>query len=180
MHRAVPDEKLVVYLSYGQGAHVDENIYSILTLFRFLSPQDRRWRVVVYTDDPAPFRGLPVTIEPLGPAVLADWAGPFGYGHRRKTMCILDALQRFRRPLMFVDGDTWFRRHPRSILDRVEPGRAFLHLRERRLRLDPAWRDWSAPADMSADMPADPVMWNSGVVAVHPADASGLRVSRSS
>ena len=165
-----PYGSLILYLSYGEGLHVAENVYSITTLFRFLAPDDGRCSVIVYTDDPDPFRGLPVAIRQLDPATLSHWAGPYGYKHRRKTMCIADALERYRRPLMFVDGDTWFRRHPRSILDRLEPGLAFLHLRERRLSLDPAWSDWRS----TADVPTDAAMWNSGVVAIHPANASAI------
>jgi hypothetical protein len=136
------------------------------------------YRIVVYTDNPAALGHLPVHLEGLSETVLADWAGPFDFNHRRKIFAIKDALQKFGGRVVFCDADTYFLKHPRKIFARIRPGRTVMHMREGHLNYCHA-RDVAAflehhdlrtiaghPWKISPDTP----MFNSGVIGLHEAD----------
>jgi hypothetical protein len=141
--------------------------------------------VVVYSDTPEAFAGLPVIVEPLDQATLDDWAGADGYQHRRKAMCIRDAVAKFGLPLAFIDGDTWFRKSPAQIFTMIKPGTAVLHLPEGRLLPSASEAKKSLSAYVGGHtfttlsggpftIAKDAMVWNSGVVALHPDDAALL------
>lgn len=184
MAMAMAKDKTLLYLSYGVGPHVQEIIFSILSFHHLSGPKDDI-AVVVYTDTPDAFGGLGVEIEVLDPSLLTAWLGGSTYIHRRKLACMIDAVQRRPGKVVFVDGDTYFRRSPHLLFDRVGPGRCCMHLLEIRLResSSKAHRDL---ADIVRDhrfvdgrgdavsFAANPVMWNSGVIGVHSDDAARL------
>jgi len=120
----------LVYLAYGQGPHNDELIYSVLSALYMSSGKASDYRIIVYTDNPTAFGDLPVHIEVLSDEVLADWAGPFEYNHRRKICCVRDALEKRGGRVIFCDSDTYFLNHPRKLFARVRPGHALMHIRE--------------------------------------------------
>lgn len=175
--------RTLVYLSYGQGGHIRETVFSILSALDRAGPGPRTFEIVVYTDDDRPFKGLPVAFEILDKDRLHDWTGPHGYKHRRKIMTMVDALDRYRGRVAFIDSDTWFKRSPGTLFDRIAPGRPCLHLREGRLasvrdghgydRLAGflAQNDLLAPDGHALAIPANPMMWNSGVIGMDAADA---------
>jgi hypothetical protein len=170
-----------MYLSYGSGPHVEETIFSILTACRWLHER-RDIQIVVYTDRSEGFDLLPVKIRKLSQEELFSWQGAAGYLHRRKTCAILDALNTLGGNIVFVDSDTWFRRSPEILFERIGPGRTCLHLRELLLRKsqNPAhlrlceivrskpFRDISGKRrHFSRNL----FSWNSGVVGINAADA---------
>lgn len=177
--------RTLVYLSYGAGPQTDEAVYALLSAHR-ARRGDARTGLLLYTDQPRAFTGLPVEVREVSAAELDDWAGPDGYLHRRKTQVLRDALARQGHPIAFVDSDTWFRRPAAELFARVGPGAVALHLREGRL-LDsnsPAKHALSAHvagrtfAGAGAGAGGQPLvlepnatMWNSGVVGIDPADA---------
>ena len=175
--------KTLVYLSYGQGGHVGETIFSILSALHRAGPGPRDFDIVVYTDDDRPFIGLPVRFEPLSETRLRDWTGPHGYKHRRKIMTVMDALERYRGRVVFVDSDTWFKRSPSTLFGRIAPGRSCLHLLEGRLASVRdghgygelaaflAGRELLGPDDRALEIPIDPPMWNSGIIGMDSSDA---------
>lgn len=171
---------VLLYLCYGQEAIFRQTLYSILSLLHVCGPDAGGHRIVVYTDDPARFAALPVECVILTPAMLADWLGDSDYIHRRKTCTIIDALDRFACPVAFVDADTWYVADPRRIFARVGPGRACFHLCEGLVArtgtpFDQALTRQLASVDLRLPS-GEPVraaaarMWNTGVVAVDPAD----------
>src|SRR5690242_15722082 len=103
----------LVYLSYGQGAHLDELAYSIHSALYMLGCDRDSYRITVYTDDPRPLRHFPVNIESLTEKTLADWAGPFDFNHRRKIFAIKHALEELGGRLIYCDADTFFMKHPK-------------------------------------------------------------------
>jgi len=172
----------LIYLSYGPGPHEQEITFSVLSAYHWLGVGASDWRVVVYTDRPESFAVLDVATVVLDASTLKEWAGPAGFGHRRKILALRDALQRFDGPSAILDGDTYFRRSPRRMFDRIGPGRAVMHLWEGNmdvlpgpvhaelaalLRSGASWTDLSGAAlSISASAP----MWNSGVIGVDPPD----------
>ena len=172
----------LVYLSYGPGLHEQEITFSILSAYRWLGTSRPDWRIVVYTDRPETFSTLEVATVVLDASTLKEWAGPAGFGHRRKILALRDALQRFDGPSAILDGDTYFRRSPWKVFDRIGPGRTVMHLREGNvdglsgsvhgelaslLRDGGPWTDLSGAALPISDSAP---MWNSGVIGADPSD----------
>lgn len=171
---------VLLYLCYGQEAIFRQTLYSILSLMHVCGPDLAGHRLVVYTDSPERFAALPVECVTLSPAMLADWLGGSDYIHRRKTCTIIDALDRFACPVAFIDADTWYSADPRRIFARVGPGRACFHLCEGFVEHTGTPFDQALARQLTAvDLrlrsgepvrPARARMWNTGVVAVDPAD----------
>jgi hypothetical protein len=172
----------LIYLSYGSGVHEQEIAFSILSAYRWLGTGRPNWRIVVYTDRPASFSTLEVATVSLDSQTLEEWSGPSGFPHRRKLMVLRDALHRYEGPTALLDGDTYFRRSPRRLFERIGPGRTAMHVREgvvsrlpgakhaelaAVLRIDGEWTDL---AGGPLPITATDAMWNSGVVGVDPAN----------
>ena len=120
----------LIYLSYGQGPHIDELVYSVLSALHHLVGGSGGFRIVVYTDDSAAFGELPVHLELLSEKVLAEWAGPCDFNHRRKIFAIKNALEKFGDRLIYCDADTFFVKHPKKAFARVRPGHTLMHIGE--------------------------------------------------
>jgi hypothetical protein len=108
------------------------------------------------------------------------------YIHRRKTMTIIDALQRFPGDLAFVDCDTYFRKSPATLFKHIGPGRSCLHVLEARLlesrtEVDKVLSDLIEQEDFfdttgsKLSISPNAPMWNSGVVGVNSADIGLMR-----
>jgi hypothetical protein len=174
--------KNLVYLSYGRGPHEQENAFSMLSAYHWLGVGRPDIRIVVYTDRPESFEALGVAMVELDAKTAEEWAGPAGFGHRRKIMAVRDAMQRFDGPTALLDGDTYFRRSPHWLFGRIAPGRSVMHLREGRVKslpggphaeLSSLLQSGPALTDLAGNvlsLSAATVMWNSGVIGVHPAD----------
>ena len=172
----------LVYLVYGQGPHNDEAVFSILSALHLMGRDRSQYRIVVYTDHPNAFGGLPVHTEILSASVLHEWSGPLGFNHRRKIVVVKHALQRFGGRVLLCDSDTWFVKHPKTAFARVGPGRAVMHVAEYYL----SDRCASAVADSLAghtfrdragsrwSIGATTVMFNSGLIGVHESDVLAL------
>lgn len=168
----------LVYLTYGQGPHVDELVYSVFSARQLLGRNDTHCRIIIYTDDGSPFRDLPVHLECRSREVLADWAGPLNFNHRRKIFAIKDALGKFGDRILYCDADTYFLRHPTAVFSRIHPGRSLMHVREGYLNeangagLEPFLRDTELRTITGArwEIGRDAVMFNAGVIGMHEAD----------
>ncbi len=172
----------VVYLCYGSGIHHDEAVFSILSAFRFCRPDDGRVNYVVYTDTPERYEPLGVAIRLVTAKELTDWLDGDTYIHRRKTMVVLDALRRFPGNVAFVDSDTYFKRSPLLLFDKIGPGRTLLHVREASLKHSRLASDHALFAYLyehgvrcldGSVLPISPddAMWNTGVLGLNTADA---------
>lgn len=181
MHNS--QNKTIFYLCYGQGNHIEETIFSLLTAFKFLPPGTGNYRYVVYTDHPEKFSNLGIIVHPLNQSELDDWLGGSEYKHRRKTVAIMDALRRFPGDLAFVDCDTYFRRSPARLFEQIGPGRSCLHvleahLLESRTKVDRLLSNLlkkTAFLDREGEkfyISPNAAMWNSGVVGINSADIS--------
>jgi hypothetical protein len=179
---ASDDLPLLVFLCHGSGAHRDETIFSILSALRHEVGAARAFRIAVYTDDAGGFEDLPVTVHVLDAATLAEWQGVDGYPHRTKTHTMIDVFERYRVPAVFSDSDTWWKRSPARVIERIRPGRCVFHLLETRL-LDSPGHGRHALSQFIASTPFSGMdgrplqielnaeMWNSGIVGLHPDDA---------
>jgi hypothetical protein len=175
----------LLYLSYGAGIHEQETVFSLLSAWHHVSPQNGDLRFLLYTDRPQIFAGLPVLVEPLSAEQLTEWDGPCRASDRRKIQALQHALGKYSGATVLLDGDTWLRKSPKILFDRIGPGRAVMHLREGRL----TEIGTPIPTEMAAvlrrerftdsagrplDVPPDSAMWNSGVIGIDPSDAAKL------
>lgn len=175
----------LLYLSYGEGLHEQEVIFSLLSAWRHVAPNSSGWRFLVYTDRPKTFAGLPLAVEPLATEQLAAWAGASRTNDRRKIAALGHALRKYAAPTVLLDGDTWLRKSPELLFSRIGPGRAIMHLLEGRL-MDIGT---PIPTEMASvlrrerfvdtageylNIPPNSPMWNSGVLGMDPADAGVL------
>jgi len=174
----------IIFLSYGEGPHVAETVFSALSAWR-RNHADRDVSLLIYTDRPDDFAGVPVELRAIGDDDLQEWQPAGAYPRRCKTAVVRDAVRTLNHPVALVDSDTWFRRSPHQILDRVVPGRVALHLDEGPLATtncpvkleflaDVRNRTFRDSRGVPIAVGRRPGMWNSGVTGIHPADASLL------
>ena len=175
--------KNVIYLCLGGGIVVEQTQFSIASAYRFRVANPGEIRFVIYTDTPDRFAGLPVSIETVDQARIDQWLVGTGFLCRCKILAIEDALRRWNEPCLLVDTDTYFKRWPGAVFDRIGPGRSVMH------QIEGLPRSWGRPeiARFVEEEPvqevngttwtlaADEVMWNAGVIGLSPTDQALCR-----
>lgn len=172
----------LVYLTYGQGPHIDELAYSVVSA-RYMSAVDNsKYRIVVYTDEPARCGDLPVEIEPIDSEHLTEWAGPFNFNHRRKIVAVKNALEKFGGRVALCDTDTYFVKPPSELFGRIRAGHTLIHAREGDLNSNNASglrqflkrHNLRTVAGKTWNITARTPMFNSGVIGIEETDITLL------
>ena len=174
----MPPSRTIAYLSFGEGSHTNELVHALLSAIHAVRRSPGDYRLVAYTDNAAALAGLGVHVEPVSREKLTEWSGPFNYIYRSKMFLLKHALGKFGGALVFCDTDTYFRKHPRHLFDRIGPGSTLMHVMEgtpREYALtglcrflenhDLKMRDggrWNVTPDTN--------IFNSGVIGLHEAD----------
>jgi len=122
----------LLYLSYGSGSHEQEVIFSVLSVLRWASGR-HVGRILIYTDHPDTFQGLPVQVQFISSHQWNDWAGPNQFNHRRKILAMKHVFDHHEGAVVLLDGDTWLRAPASRLFDRVSSGHAVMHIREGRI-----------------------------------------------
>ena len=174
----------LLYLSYGSGPHEAEVGFSILTAVHQGLPDSCRCRI--FTDHPERFRGLPADVVNITPEEWTEWSGPHRFAHRRKILALRRALaEADGDKVVLLDGDTWWRRSPTHLAERIGPGRAVLHILEGRIDAICTPQSQSLAAFLASGpfatadgsrlaITPDTPMWNAGVIGLDAADAGLL------
>lgn len=176
--------KTLLYLSYGQGLHELEVIFSIYSA-RHLSPNCSDFQIVIYTDHPESFTSVPANVEFISTQKWKEWGGPQNFNHRRKILALQHALRNADAPVILVDGDTWWRNSVEMLFQRIRPGSSVMHILEgsiteiqgeriRDLRSLVNNHQFHFLNGTVAQIPSDCQMWNAGVIGLHPNDVSIL------
>lgn len=155
-----------------------ELTYSILSAVRFLKADPAGIRIVLASD--AENRRPDLPAEPLAvtPAQLHEWQMGGSYNHAVKIHVLHHAVRHFDAPVILIDSDTIVHDHPRRMFDRIGPGKTLMHARESRLGDSIAWPEWDGMIRRTGgvvggwQISPDSVMYNSGVLGLHPQDAS--------
>ena len=124
----------LLYLVYGSGGYTQEALYSLISYYR-LHIQDEN-QVVIYTDDPAPFKKLlPDTVIyiPLTAMQLQEWKGGIDFNHRIKIKAIEDACTRFTGNILYIDTDTYFTKNISGLFKEISNKAIIFHKSEGRL-----------------------------------------------
>ena len=177
--------KIILYISYGTGLHEQEALFSLLTARHWTGlDEGGDMRVIILTDHPDHFAGLPAMVEYISTEQWREWAGPSNFNHRRKILALRHVLQKYRAPTVLLDADTYIRKHPSELFARIAPGKTLMHIREARIGeidtpqghmlADFLRRDrFVDQAGRELAIPLETYLWNAGVVGIDPAD-SGL------
>ena len=168
----------LVYVVYGQSPYIDEVIYAVLSARTMLDPQSDDCRIVLYTDDAAPFRGLPAHLEVKSRAEFAEWTGPLCFNHRLKIFAIRDALSQYGDRIIYCDSDTYFLKSPNQLFSQIRPGTSFMHVCEGHLNESNGAgladflnsNELRTAAGRPWHLMDDALMFNAGVIGMHKDD----------
>lgn len=172
----------ILYLSLGNGAHIDEIAYSVYSAMRFLHKSRRDCRLVVYTDLPNRFSFLPLEVRHVDAYRRTEWCEPLGYLLRAKACVLRDAIRTIGGKCVLIDSDTYFIRSPDELFNLIRPGQSVMH---ELLGPFASWGRGQVAALLEAEHPTthrgevwdlSPYTWdyNSGIVGLDEADAACL------
>lgn len=171
------EEPLVLfYLSYGQGIHQLEILYSVASLRHQMRDQTQP-EVIILTDAPRAFEGSGCTIEYISEDIWRSWSGEKNFAHRRK-ICAFQHVAAIRSgALVLLDGDTWFSQSPARLARYIGPGRTVMHIEEGPFQRIPtvkfaAFSGVLRTLQQHGKLLVGPetCMWNAGVIGLHSSD----------
>ncbi len=164
----------LVYLVFGAETYHQEAVFSIASALTQLGgAQDLPLDIQVFSDNPAPYRGLPVQVHTLDEATRKRWSEPHGYHFRTKHVLLRQVLETAEQALL-IDTDTFFHESPMELFARVAPGTLLCNAFQARYGENRESVLYLTLARHLADRDlADDTMWllNSGVMGLARQDA---------
>lgn len=161
-----------LFFSFGDNLnnHSMAN-FSILSLRKF-APRNSRF--LVYTDKPEFYKYLSPIIElrTLDKERIKSWKGPHDFTWRIKIMAMLDSAQSDPGHLVYLDGDTFAKADLTTLIEELDKGTCFLHVKESLLSEDKAkhkclmWKQTKDKEFGGMFVKKDSAMWNAGIVAL--------------
>ena len=119
--RATPTPQLI-YLVYGADTYHQEAVFSIASaLAGMRKTPGQALDIQVFTDNPAPYRGLPVRVREFDESTRQQWIAPHAYHFRAKHVVMQQVLGESELALL-IDTDTFFHCSPLELFQRVVPG----------------------------------------------------------
>lgn len=161
-----------LYFAFGDNLNNHTmSTFSMLTIKK-LAPANSRF--VVYTDKPEYYKYLAPIVElrPLDKKRIQDWKGPHDFVWRIKIMAMLDSAQSDPGHLVYLDGDTFAKTDLTSMIEELDKGTCFMHVKESLLSEDKAkhkclmWKQIKNKEFAGMVAKEDSAMWNAGIVAL--------------
>ncbi|WP_448196880.1 hypothetical protein [Pseudomonas putida] len=122
MQHLTPQRPQLVYLAFGPATYHQEACFSIVSALAHLgTAAGEAMDIQVYTDNPEPYGKLPVTVHLLDEATRTAWNEPHGYHFRSKHVVLRQVLQQHSQAVL-IDTDTFFRKSPLNLFQRVKAG----------------------------------------------------------
>ncbi|GLH34831.1 hypothetical protein BR1R5_42200 [Pseudomonas sp. BR1R-5] len=122
MQHFTPQRPQLVYLAFGPATYHQEACFSIVSALAHLgTAAGEAMDIQVYTDNPEPYGKLPVTVHLLDEATRKAWNEPHGYHFRSKHVVLRQVLQQHSQAVL-IDTDTFFRKSPLNLFQRVKAG----------------------------------------------------------
>ncbi|HDS1757158.1 hypothetical protein [Pseudomonas sp. M5] len=122
MQHLKPQRPQLVYLAFGPATYHQEACFSIVSALAHLgTAAGEAMDIQVYTDNPEPYGKLPVTVHLLDEATRKAWNEPHGYHFRSKHVVLRQVLQQHSQAVL-IDTDTFFRKSPLNLFQRVKAG----------------------------------------------------------
>jgi hypothetical protein len=116
-----------VYQAYGASRFRIQAALSIRSLRLHGVPAEN---ILVFSDDREVFHALAGRVLDATPELLRQWAGPCNFCHRVKIELLRHAYKEHGGPLIYVDGDTFWRAPPTAICSRLASGQYLMHVCE--------------------------------------------------
>lgn len=167
---------ILVYQAYGHEAILEECLWSLLSLSRWIQPEEAP-DVWIYTDQPEWFQAWPipfsVVYQKLDAEKIKAWRGPQNFVHRLKIELLADVLKQRPGPLLYLDTDTEFVQSPLPLLRSVAAGKRFMHVSEGKLsqpqqpvlnKLLSFFQKHPNLPGCKLEVTGDTEMWNAGVL----------------
>lgn len=168
---------LLVYLAFGSDTYHQEALFSMASAFAVSRESGEPVPdILVLTDNPQPYKLLPVSVRALDKATRDAWSQPHGYPFRIKHVVLRQILQE-RDVALLIDTDTLFRVPPARLFERIKPGTLLCNTINRpysQYQDSPLYfnlhEDLKARGLADDDMP----LLNSGVIGLHRSDSTAL------
>src|SRR4051812_28433236 len=112
---------VVVYQAYGREDILQQNLFSIISLFKKHEGLSAVHKILIYTDNPKFFQKFLgpqdlIQYEHMNPERLEKWRGQIQFVHRVKIEMLKHASQLFpNQNLFYMDGDTYFMQDPATL-----------------------------------------------------------------
>jgi hypothetical protein len=111
----------LVYLVFGAQTYHQEAVFSIASaLAKAGATTDRPFDIQVFSDNPEPYRDLPVRVRPIDADMRREWSGPHHYHFRCKHVVARMVLEESEKAIL-IDTDTFFLDSPMKLFERVQP-----------------------------------------------------------
>jgi len=121
----VSSKYVVLYLAHGTESVYHQTAFSILTLYHHLNGDFEQVSVVLYTDNAGFFEqylgGIDIAIEKLEKTQIVEFMGEYSFVHRVKTFVIKDCFSKYKKDVLYLDGDTMFLKNPLDLLKSITP-----------------------------------------------------------
>lgn len=111
----------LVYLVFGADTYHQEAVFSIASALAQAGDADARaFDIQVFSDNPEPYRQLPVRVHALDAETRRDWSGPHHYHFRCKHVLARKVLETAEKAVL-IDTDTFFQDSPMKLFEKVRP-----------------------------------------------------------
>lgn len=111
----------LVYLVFGADTYHQEAVFSIASaLAKAGETAERPFDIQVFSDNPQPYRHLPVRVRPIDADMRREWSGPHHYHFRCKHVVARKVLEESEKAIL-IDTDTFFHVNPMKLFARVQP-----------------------------------------------------------
>ncbi|GGL97510.1 hypothetical protein GCM10009425_05790 [Pseudomonas asuensis] len=112
----------LVYLAFGSETYHQEAFFSIVSaLARLEKTTSPTISIHVFSDREHIYDELPVTVHIISAEQLSEWARPIDYHFRAKHVLLRHVLGTCEKAVL-IDTDTFFRKSPKALFERVAPG----------------------------------------------------------
>lgn len=169
-----------VLISFGENLdfHSQAN-FCFLTLKKFAASNSR---FVIYTDHPEFYQWVSsfVEIRTIQKKQIQEWIGKYNYFYRVKLKVLLDVCQKDQGHIIYLDSDTISVRSLTEMIQKLDAGFSFMHLKENLLFEDTAkdkkdmWERTKTRSYSGILINEKTPMWNSGVIAIPEKDKVAL------
>lgn len=126
--------KNLVYLVLNNEQVAKEAIASIHSFFQVMEKSLDQYRIVIYTNIPEKFDAPcrknfknQVIIKEIDENMMVQWSGMPKYIYRGKILVLINFLETYGEPAIFIDTDTFFMSDPTPLFRKVENKRFLMN-----------------------------------------------------
>ncbi len=173
--------RVLLFQNYGSNlAYKLELTYCVLSAYQFLKNEPENIHLALICEDHNKRPDLPVENLIIPNELIHDWQQNGTYVHGFQAYALEYAIKYFNATVILVDTDTVFLNHPKYLFERISPGRALMNAKECPIKELPEWPDWKSLLQETNGMigkrtvTEDSIMYNSGVLGLHPSDSDLL------